>query len=120
MYHRHHELALVALERAQLLYPSKARFKSYEPHRFAAHRARGIVYFNGVRWRHEERLRPALAILPVLFNCLQRGQHVTLTYEHRSTTTLCTNVTFKTITVPLMTFKITAVVKNSVLASLAL
>jgi hypothetical protein len=93
MGHRHHELALVALERAQLRYPGKARFKLYEPHRLVAHWARWTVYFNAVRCRHEQRLRPALPILLVLNPCLQRWKHVKLGYGLQCATTLRTNST---------------------------
>lgn len=93
MGHRHHELALVALERAQLRYPGKARFKLYEPHRFAAHWASWTVYFKAVRCRHEQRLRHAPPILLVLNPCLQRWQHVKLGNGRQCATTLRTRST---------------------------
>jgi hypothetical protein len=66
MGHRHHEPALVALERAQFWYPGEARFKFYDSRWLAAHWARWTVYFNAVRCRHEQTLRPAQPILLVL------------------------------------------------------
>lgn len=58
MGHVHHELALTALECAQLRHPGKARFKFYEPHRPAAHRARWTIYIDAVICGHDRRLRP--------------------------------------------------------------